>query len=364
MPLAFIFGSFAGRQGSSARACAFDCVQARTVLNPRQLRELVVQVARLVLLVAFVALRSTGASAQSQPSTEMFSGEKVKAGIRISETDCRSLAAQHTGVWVDADGEGLCLRYYAAGLKIGSPNRIAAVWLHGDIMGSMEGGVGHQKGLGVAAMIDQERRLSQRFSVPFLFIGRPGAYGSGGDYRHTWHSPHEANLINAGLDALKRRYNVAAWALGGHSAGGTLSAELMSRRADLRCVVISSGAAAYRARLEARALKSELAHHEWWFDPYESLDRIQRDPARRIFMIGDPREKNIPFTTQRLYFDGLKARGNSVWLMPLKKAAPPTFHSLVDFGETATGMCARGDSTAAIVETLNRMPDQSVRISN
>lgn len=318
----------------------------------------------LAALLLLAAAWAPVARSQSQPSGEMFSGARVKAGIRISPAECRVLALQHTGVWVEADGESLCLRYYASGLKTVGGNAVAAAWLHGDIMGSMNGGVGHQEGLGVAAMIAQERRLSQRFGVPFLFLGRPGAYGSGGDYRRTWHSPHEANLIDAGLEALKRRYGVRAWALGGHSAGGTLAAELLARRTDLKCVVISSGAAAYRARLKAKGLTQELTHPQWWFDPYDSLDRIAHDPKRRVFVIGDPRERNVLFSTQVLYFRGLRARGHAAWLAPLEKAAPPDFHSLVDFGETATGMCARGDRAADILAALAAMPPQPTRISN
>ena len=103
---------------------------------------------------------------------------------------------------------------------------------------------------------------------------------------------------------------------------------------------------------------------EVFFDPYNSIDRIPSQSGRRIFLIADPRDTNIPFSTQELYFDALKRRGLDAWLVPLQKAPKPKYHSLVDFGETATGMCANGATTDSILEKLRDMPQQSDRISN
>ncbi|QCO17723.1 alpha/beta hydrolase (plasmid) [Azospirillum brasilense] len=308
---------------------------------------------------------ATDAQAQSQPSAERFSNTVVAEGVTITREACATLEAQETAAWVEVDGRGECLRYYAAGLRPApGPNPIAAAWMHGDIMGSKPTSVGHQEGLGVAAMIDQERALAERFGIPFLFLARPGAYGSSGRFWTTRHTPREAALMNVLLDTLKARYGVTDWALGGHSAGGTLTAEFLARRNDLRCAVISSGAPAYRAYLEARGLQRVLARPQGWFDPADSLDRIPRAPKRRVFVIGDPRETNIPFDTQRGYYDALTARGHAAWLVPLERAPAPRRHNLVDFGETALGLCGSGADTGRILATLKAMPDQRDRISN
>ena len=100
------------------------------------------------------------------------------------------------------------------------------------------------------------------------------------------------------------------------------------------------------------------------FDPYDSMDRIPADPARRIFVIGDPRETNVPFATQRLYFDGLVARHHAAWLVPLQRARDARHHDLVDFGEVATGMCAAGAPTQGILDTLDAMPEPPARLTN
>jgi pimeloyl-ACP methyl ester carboxylesterase len=321
-------------------------------------------IAVLVGLLACVGICKP-ATAQSRPNAEVFTNAAVATGLTITRNACAELEARETATWIELNGQGECLRYYAAGLRPApGPNPIVAAWIHGDIMGSKQHQIGHQEGLGVAAMVEQERALSLQFGVPFIFLARPGAYGSSGRFWDLRHTPREAALMNAHLDALKIRYGITAWSLGGHSAGGTLTAEFLARRTDLRCAVISSGAPAYRAYLEAHDAKARLARPGTWFDPYESLDRIPRDPTRRIFVIGDPRETNVLFRAQRLYFDGLAHRGHAAWLVPLERAPAPRYHSLVDFGERATGMCAKGAATDVIISTLRAMPNQPKRISN
>jgi len=300
--------------------------------------------------------------AQSLPDDEMFDPVRVINGIEIARPACEDMERRQTAIWVRVDGRGYCLRYYAAGLSPNGPNPLVAAWMSGDVMGGPTS-VGHQQGLGVASMIEQSRTLSDRYAVPYIFLARPGTYGSAGKHYDVRHTPLEARLVGAEIDALKARYHVDRWVLGGHSGGGTLAAEFLARRDDIQCAVLSSPAAAYRARLEKRGFAHRLKT-EVFFDPYDSIGRIRNQPGRRIFLIGDPRDTNIPFSSQQLYFDGLKKQGLDAWLVPLQKAPKPKYHSLVDFGETATGMCASGATTDAILKTLQEMPQQSERISN
>lgn len=318
--------------------------------------------ASLALAVARV---STAAWAQSRPERALFDPAAVVAGITIDRRACAALEKTETAVWVEAAGRGACLRYYAAGLTAApGPNPTVAVWMNGDVLGpSGRDADKHQKGIGPATLVEQERALSKRFGVPWIFLARPGTYGSAGRHYEMRGRPIEARLIDAALDHLVARYGIRALALGGHSGGGTLVAEMLARRTDVGCAVISSGAAAYRAYLEARGLIAPGATLSR-FDPFTSLDRVPTDPKRRIFVIGDPRETNVPFSAQKLYFDGLVARGHDARLVPLDRATDERHHDLVDFGETATGLCAAGVSTDAVVATLKAMPPPPARITN
>lgn len=307
----------------------------------------------------------TPSLAQSKAETNQFDPVAVVNGIEIGRSDCAALEKAETAIWVEVAGQGSCLRYYAAGLKPApGPNPVAAIWLNGDVLGpNGQNADKRQKGFGPTEMVALEQGLSARFHVPSIFLGRPGTYGSAGKHYTTRGRPIEAALVDAALDGLKRRYGIQSWSLGGHSGGGTLVAELLARRTDLRCAVISSGASAYRAYLEARGLikKGEPLTR---FDPYDSLDKVPSDPARRIFVIGDPREKNVPFSAQTQFYEGLVAHGHAAWLIPLERATDSRHHDLVDFGETATEMCAAGASKAEIIDTLRKMPAQTPRLTN
>mgnify|MGYP001806210363 CR=1 FL=1 len=327
------------------------------------------QASRRLAGLAFAALIGgslpTPSFAQSVAETDQFDPVAVVNGIDISRSECAVLEKNETAIWVEVAGQGSCLRYYAAGLKPApGPNPVAAIWLNGDVLGPKgQNADKRQKGFGPTEMVALEQGLSARFHVPSIFLGRPGTYGSAGKHYTTRGRPIEAALVDAALDGLGKRYGIQSWALGGHSGGGTLVAEMLARRNDLRCAVISSGASAYRAYLEARGLikKDEQLTR---FDPYDSLDKVPSDPARRIFIIGDPREKNVPFSAQTQFYQGLTARGHAAWLIPLERATDSRHHDLVDFGETATEMCAAGASTDDIIKTLEQMPEQKPRLTN
>jgi pimeloyl-ACP methyl ester carboxylesterase len=308
---------------------------------------------------------SASSFAQSVPENEQFDPVAVVNGITIDRSECAALERNETAVWVEIEGQKACMRYYAAGLKPSpGPNPVAVIWMNGDVLGPKGNKADkRQKGFGPTEMVAQERKLSSRFGAPMIFLGRPGTYGSAGKHHTMRGRPVEALLVNAAIDILKQRYDIQSLALGGHSGGGTLVAEMLARRGDLSCAVISSGAPAYRAYLESRGFikPGETLRR---FDPYTSLDNVPSNSDRRIFVIGDPRETNVPFSTQELYYKGLVARGHAAWILPLQRATDARYHNLVDFGETAIGMCAAGASTDKIIATLEAMPDQRSRVTN
>ncbi|MBL8653096.1 MAG: hypothetical protein JNJ97_02785 [Alphaproteobacteria bacterium] len=81
-------------------------------------------------------------------------------------------------------------------------------------------------------------------------------------------------------------------------------------------------------------------------------------------MIGDPRETNVPFATQKLYYDGLIARGHAATLIPLARTTDARHHDLVDFAETALGLCANGASGDVIAQALRALPNPPPRVTN
>ena len=310
-------------------------------------------------------LMVAAARGQSVPIGEMFKGADVVRGITIPRDQCRRFEAAETAVWVVVGGTGSCLRYYAYGLRersIGNP--LAVGWLHGDVVGSTHptNADKHQKGLGVAAMIEQEEKLSKAYNVPFVFLARPGAYGSAGYHPMTTSTNREADLVTAQVAAITARYGIKAWVFGGHSGGGSMVGELLARRSDIRCAVISSGAPDHDAYLEARDEASDIAPTD--LNAIDDVSRIPRTGSLRVIVMGDPRDKNVLFPVQAIYYEALKSHGVNVSLWPLERGLPPEFHSLVNLAEAATGLCADGQSNEDIKRALDAMPSQTPRISN
>jgi pimeloyl-ACP methyl ester carboxylesterase len=314
------------------------------------------------LLIA--AAWSASSAAQSTAPTGLFDAVAEGAhGNIISADQCRPLEQQHTAVWVRVHGKGWCLRYYAFGLE--RENAVAAAWLHGDIggsRGSRGGPSGHQQGLGPAAMIEQERRLSAKYHTPFVFLGRPGAYGSGGYHHDIAHTRLEADLVAAEIEDLTVRYGVKSWVLAGHSGGGSLVAEMLDRRRDIACAVVSSGAPDFNAHQAAHHQPKGISPNH--FNAVADVAHMPSTPGQRIIVMGDPRDKNVFWSLQQHYADVLKRHGANVTVLPLERGRPPELHSLVDLAETAAGLCAQGVDTAAIGKQLQAMPSQAERVSN
>lgn len=315
-----------------------------------------------LLIHVFLSFVAAVAWAQSLPDGGMFDLDAAAKGIIISRSVCANFERQNTAVWVTVDKTGYCIRYYAAGLD-GHRNSIAALWLHGDIMGAHEAPpTRHLKGLGVDALIDQQKRLSDRFAVPFLFLGRPGSYGSAGRHFTMRERQIEADIVDRAIDALKAKYGIEAWAFGGHSGGGVLVAEMLNHRRDIRCAIISSAPGAFRDYLAAH--HSSRTNSPDMLNPILATASIPQQADKRIFVIADPRDRNVKFFLNRPYVDALKQRGLSVRFLAFDKALAPEFHDLIDIAQTATGMCAAGRPTDDIITTLDAMPTQRFRQVN
>jgi pimeloyl-ACP methyl ester carboxylesterase len=183
-------------------------------------------------------------------------------------------------------------------------------WLHGDVLGDGHPKhAGHQQGLGVNAMIAQERMLFERYKVPCVFLARPGAYGSAGYHPTTASTPLEADIVAAQVVAISARYRVRSWVLGGHSGGGALVADLIARRQDVRCAVISSGAPAHSAYLEAWGAAGEIKAFS--LNPVDDVRAIK--PGKlRVVVMGDPRAKNVLWPVQEIYHHALGRAGSTL----------------------------------------------------
>src|SRR5690606_15312737 len=137
--------------------------------------------------------------------TTTFDPEEALHGAYSSEETC---AAVPNSLWVELEGRGDCIRYYAHGFANGSNPRVL-VYFSGDVMLRTRLGVRHivpsYSMRSPAAIEDEMREWSKHSGLPAIFLARPGIYGSSGDH-NARREVREIELMNRSLDLLKARY--------------------------------------------------------------------------------------------------------------------------------------------------------------
>jgi hypothetical protein len=277
----------------------------------------------------------TGFAAQPKCS-DTLRGECVLRGATMTRQQCT--ASQ--GLWVMKDGRGDCIRYYSAGLK--EKNSTVLVVLHGDLI-TQDGNngaalVGYSDNKPEILRSDM-RAISNRFGVPAIFLARPGVYGSSGDHKER-RRQREVDLVNLALDELKKRYGIEQFALAGQSGGGHLVGAMLANRSDINCAAMSSGVLAVRARVAAHGWSADATGYRDFYDPIDHVDKIGNSPDLKIFVVGDTKDSNVPFRTQKMYFDKLTKRGLNAHLVRAKGSGPQ-HHGLTRCGIGIAAVCAQ-----------------------
>jgi dienelactone hydrolase len=306
---------------------------------------------------AILAAASILGPARDARAEEAFPLSEVVHGSTATEESCRALPA---AAWVVVDGRGDCIRYFPSGAQRSNP--VAAVFLHGDRLLQLwndrefttlrELRVVGYAGASPARVQEEVARNAAAAQRPFIFLGRPGVYGSSGDHKER-RRPREVALVDAALDAIKARYDVERFVLAGHSGGGHLVGALLSRRADVGCAVIAAGVVAVEARIQALGWPKDATGYADYVDPIKEVGRIPRGDALRVFVIGDPRDGVVPFSTARAYVEALRRHGVAAHLAEARGAGPD-HHGLARSAQTVAGWCAIGLPTEEILARLRQ----------
>jgi pimeloyl-ACP methyl ester carboxylesterase len=275
------------------------------------------------------------------------------SGATMSERECSALAET---LWLVVDGRGDCVRYYSSGLKSGE-NKTIFVWFHGDLMQRHFKGnffnttsheiLGYRDNRPEILRSSMARWVSQ-FGKPAIFVARPGTYGSSGDHKLK-RQPREVDLMNKALDGLKEKYRISSLIVAGQSGGGHITAAMLAKRGDIECAVLTSAAAAVRARNKIKKWPGDATGLTTFYDPIDHVAEIQGSATLRIFVVGDPRDTAVPFLSQQKYFDAVRARGLDAHLVRAKSSDTKRFHSLAPLGMRMAGWCASGIASNEIV---------------
>jgi dienelactone hydrolase len=286
------------------------------------------------------------AAQTANQSTQTFSSADLVSGVRTTESQCDALG--NRAVWVVIDNQGECIRYYLAEWGAGTQ---ALVYLHDDVV--TVNGRGEAKPqesylrLTPASVQNGSTGWSRQLRMPYLFLGRPGVFGSSGDHAKR-RTPREIELVSAALDAIKMRHHFERLHIAGFGEGGHTAAALLPRRTDLGCVVLASGLLSVRNRLTELRLNKDVTGDKNPVDPITLADKIGNRPDLRIFVLTDPDDVVISARSQGLYVKRLIAVGLPVRQIFLA-ALDPYAHVLASEARKVAADCARGVTNEAIV---------------
>ena len=293
-------------------------------------------------VLIILAILAFSAAERLHAYEDTFTGNGILRGSTMQKTDC---IWKDSSVWVVVDDRGDCIRYFAAGLN-DSDTRRAIVWFDGDHYGAARSAQTRAIS-SPEILLTHARHFHNVFDVPFIRLSRPGILGSSG--RHTERRrPREIRLVDAALDALKRKYRIREFVVGGQSGGGHLTAAMLTLRKDILCAISASGALSLQERWEHRDLNADTTGYSDSWDPIKYVARIPVDDNRRTFIIGDPDDRNVPFFTQSSYYREIKKLGHKAWLVEAQ-ASGRGRHSLSNIGKSAAAACAKGWTTEEII---------------
>ena len=118
-------------------------------------------------------------------------------------------------------------------------------------------------------------------------------------------------------------------------------------RHDIRCAVSTSGVVSIAERAGLEGWPVDRVGYSDYVDPIDHVTEIPKDEAVRIFIVGDPRDANVPFQTQVSYVNALHKAGLHAWLIRAA-AKGRVHHALVAVGLKIVKWCVDGVPSSEI----------------
>lgn len=288
-----------------------------------------------------------------QPDSERVAYLRTTTGseMQVTKINRNQCLAMKQRLWAESDTEVACIAYLTPVIQ--PEGKTAVVFFHGDFPKEDQ----TEKDMAISRRGYEVRasRVAQAHKVPVYVIARPGVMGSTG-FHVIGGVRHERALITSAVSQLKQRYGHNRLVLGGQSGGARLSAQLLaSGRTDLNCVVMASGAYGIPHAKSGGRMPTNIwgEPSRSYLIPLRSIDDVVTDGGRRLFVVGDLRDKRTPFAEQREWAEALKRAGHHVVLLQARGRGKE-FHGLSQAGLRIAGMCAAGESDRAISAYVRR----------
>jgi pimeloyl-ACP methyl ester carboxylesterase len=211
------------------------------------------------------------------------------------------------------------------------------------------------------------QKFSEQMHVRFIDVARLGLWGSSGNHRRRMEK-RETMILGAAISLLKQRLGIDTIALAGQSRGSIIGASLLSLHLrGVKCAALASGAlelvnfeVAGQSKSRHPLTRAQISRIA--YDPYAHIDSIERDPDRRVFIVGDPQDKISNFQQELEYTEAVKAAGHHALAIPVK-AKDDMHHDSVRFALRAAAACLNDAPDDLIVQAVAAMQTERKPVS-
>jgi hypothetical protein len=185
-----------------------------------------------------------------------------------------------------------------------------------------------------------------------MLLSRPGTFGSSGEHKQR-RRLLEPQLMSAALDEVKARHGISDLVLVGLSGGGHTVASLIGWRSDIVCAVPTSSVSSPRLRWEGLGRPTDLTGYADSYEPVNNLKREIMHPKLRVFVLGDPEDSNVRWSTQTPLAVRLKELGVNVEVLT-GEGSDLQRHALGESGRLIGALCLLDKPTSDILEVVAR----------
>jgi pimeloyl-ACP methyl ester carboxylesterase len=250
-------------------------------------------------LACALALAS-GLAAAFPATADIIRKEDMLRGISMTHAQCSAITDT---VWVTVSGRDFCVRYYLS--TAGGEGLRPVVFIQGDYFGKLDPRTwsfpdpSDAKDINTDDLMKMADAFSKLAKTTAIYLARIGVEGTSGN--HTARKTVlELNLMNAALDAVKRRYGFEGFHLVGQSGGAKIVGALSGLRRDIACAVAGSGP------LMSPGGPRIADPARTFFDVTQSIPQLARNPMLRLMLVTDPSDKRVPIAQQTGFVDKMR----------------------------------------------------------
>jgi hypothetical protein len=248
-------------------------------------------------------------------------------------------------VWVEFDSRGDCIRYYPSP-NVHDTTGQAIIYMSGDSIAHDVDQASYETTAG--QLMETVARRSTQLLRPYIFLARPGTFGSSGDHTQR-RRLREVKLVERAIAEISKKHGISELALAGHSGGGHLVGALLPLVPNLSCAVPAAGALAVKQRYQSKGLSRDTTGYADSYDPIDHIDVVKPVAGLRVFILADPQDSNVPFEGARAFHEKANQKGmNSILLEG--QGFGPERHGLSNSARHIASWCLRGFSNEQIIE--------------